>query len=107
MSLTNKLWQGRDVESAAAVTPMYSDLDRQTKGTAGNNDRRREMGERAGGKAATRGLSCTTPTVVRNGNSVGLEVYAHSYHCRKSTRGRYRHDSHRPCVVLAFRRMCK
>lgn len=37
MSLTNKLWQGRDVESAAAVTPMYSDLDRQTKGTAGKN----------------------------------------------------------------------
>lgn len=107
MSLTNKLWQGRDVESAAAVTPMYSDLDRQTKGSAVTNERRSEMGERAGGKAATRGLSCTTPTVVRNGNSVGLEVYAHSYHCRKSTRGRYRHDSHRPCVVLAFRRMCK
>lgn len=37
MSLMNKLWQGRDVESAAAVTPMYSDLDRRTKGTAGNN----------------------------------------------------------------------
>ena len=38
--------------------------------------------------------------------SHGVTADAHSYPCPKSTRGRYRHDSHRPCVVLAFRRMC-
>ena len=38
--------------------------------------------------------------------SHGVTAHVHSYLCPKSARGRYRHDSHRPCVVLAFQRLC-
>ena len=98
-----KLRQGRDVERTTAVTPMFSDLDKKTKGTAGSN--------KGGAKWASEPKEwqrCADFSATLNRGkkrqSHGVTAHVHSYLCSKSTRGRYRHDSHRPCVVLAFQR---
>lgn len=101
-----KLRQGRDVERTTAATPMFSGLDIEPRAPLepikaarnGRASRRNGSDARTFRHTLNRG---------EKRQSQGVTADAHSYLCSKSTRGRYRHDSHRPCVVLAFRRMSK
>lgn len=101
-----KLRQGRDVERTTAVTPICfptltkrprAPLEQIKAARNGRASRRNGSDARTFRHTLNRG---------EKRQSHGVTAHVHSYLCSKSTRGRYRHDSHRPCVVLAFQRLC-